>query len=69
MVRDVGDAEIEKSVTDCVNVVEELPWKFGFEETNVALTVWLLALRVPVEKVAAFPETGDDCAAVVLPSR
>jgi len=26
MVRDVGEAEVEKSSTDCFNVVEELPW-------------------------------------------
>jgi len=57
IVRDVGEAEIEKSSTDCVNVVEEPPEKFGLEETNAALTVWLPALRELVENVAVFPET------------
>jgi hypothetical protein len=69
IVRDVGEAEIEKSSTDCVNVVEELPEKFGLEETNAALTVWLPALRELVENVAVFPETEDDWTGVVLPSR
>ena len=57
MVPDVGDTEIEKSVPDCVNVVEELARKFGFEETNAALTVWFPALRVLVDKVAVFPRS------------
>jgi hypothetical protein len=39
IVRDVGEAEIEKSSTDCVNVVEELPVKFRLEETNAPLIV------------------------------
>jgi hypothetical protein len=69
IVRDVGEAEIEKSSTDCVNVVEELPAKFGLEETNAALIVWLPALRERVENVAVFPETEDDWTGVVLPSR
>jgi hypothetical protein len=69
IVRDVGEAEIEKSSTDCVNIVELLPAKFGLEETNAALTVWLPAVNELVENVAGFPETEDDWAGVVLPSR
>lgn len=69
IVRDVGEAEIEKSSTDCVNVVEKLPVKFGLEETNAALTVWLLGFKELVENVAVFPETKDDWTGVVLPSR
>ena len=49
IVRDVGEAETEKSRTDCVNVVEELAWKLEFDETNVALTVCVPAVRELVE--------------------
>lgn len=69
IVRDVGEAEIEKSSTDCVNVVEELPAKFWLDETNAALTVWLPTPSELVENIAVFPETADDWVGVVLPSR
>jgi len=69
IVRDAGEAVMEKSSTFCVTVVEELPWKFALDETNVALTVWLPTLRELVENVAVPPETPDDCTGVVLPSR
>ena len=69
IVTNAGEAETEKSSTFCVSPAEELPWKLGLAEANVAVTEWLPPTRELVDNCAAPPESVDVSAGVVLPSR
>ena len=69
IVREVGEGEIEKSATFCPNVTATLPWKLEFEETNVALSMWLPGVKDAVVKAATPAESELAKIGVVLPSR